>query len=224
MSALVNGSQRLLQIAVNHRPELLRSAMRRSGAIGRRESIRWTSPLASEGYCEYRDSAALLRMGVAGRLKTPLNEFWPARGAVWDALGVASESRPVLVEAKAHIPEAASPGTKASAKSRMLIEASLLAARRYYAPRSKADWAGTFFQYANRLAYQFYLRERNAIDSSLVFLYFTNAVDMEGPACEEEWHGATRLIHALMGLPASLERWRVYHAFLDARLLTDTKG
>jgi hypothetical protein len=219
--SLVNGSQRLLQAAVNRRPELLRSALRRAGAVGRREALRWVSPLAGDSFREYRDSAALQCLGVASRLRTPLGDFWPARGAVWDALGVAGEARPVLVEAKAHIAEAASSPTRASAKSRGLIERSLLAARRYFAPRSKVDWTCTFFQYANRLAYQYYLREHNGIDSSLVFLYFTNAVDMDGPATEEEWHGATRLIHVLMGLPADLRPWRIYEASIDARHLAD---
>src|SRR5690606_11171908 len=100
--------------------------------VGRRETLRWASPLIGEDFCEYRDSMALSRLGLNGRLRVPLNEFWPARGAVWDALGVAGESRPILIEAKAHIPEAASSETKASPKSRELIEASLTAARRYY--------------------------------------------------------------------------------------------
>jgi hypothetical protein len=74
-----------------------------------------------------------------------------------------------------------------------------------------------FYQYANRLAHQYYFRQLNGIESTLVFLYFTNAVDMDGPATEEEWHGAMRLIHTILGLPADLSRFGVYHAFLDAR-------
>lgn len=221
MTASVNGSQRLLQLAVNHRPELLHSALRKCGAVGRRESLCWVSPLATENYCEYRDGAALDKLRLTERIRKPLAEFWPARGCVWDALGVAGESRPVLVEAKAHIPEAASPGTRASEKSRALIESSLAAARRYFAPRSKADWSGLFYQYANRLAYQFYFRELNEVESSLVFLYFTNAVDMDGPATEEEWHGASRLIHAILGLPPDISSFGIYHAFVDARQLAD---
>jgi hypothetical protein len=150
-----------------------------------------------------------------------LAEFWPARGCVWDALGIAGESRPILLEAKAHIPEAVSAGTRASEKSRELIANSLAQARRHFAPRSKAEWTGHFYQYANRLAYQFYLRNLNGLESSLVFLYFTNAVDMDGPATEEEWHGSSRLIHAVLGLPADLSQFGVYHAFVDARQLAD---
>ena len=215
------GSQRLLQLAVNRRPELLKSALRKSCALGRRESVFWVSPLVSDGYCEYRDNTALFKLGIDKNVTVPLKEFWPARGPVWDALAHTDKGRPILIEAKAHIPESASPGTKASAPSRKLIEASLHATRKYLAPKSKSFWIGTFYQYANRLAYQYYLRNLNQIESSLVFLNFTNAVDMDGPATEEEWRGATRLIHAVLGLPPNLEHFGVYHAYIDTKLLTD---
>ena len=125
------------------------------------------------------------------------------------------------MEAKAHIPEAVSGGTKASISSRKLIDRSLAAIRKHLAPRSKTNWAGAFYQYANRLAYQFWPRVLNGIDSSLVFVDFTNAVDMDGPTTEAEWRGAVRMIHAVLGLPANLESFRVYHAYIDARHLTD---
>ncbi|HRY15539.1 MAG: hypothetical protein KDJ31_14095 [Candidatus Competibacteraceae bacterium] len=218
------GSQRLLQLAVNGRPELLQSALRKSGAIDQCESVTWISPLASESYTEYRDQRALDKLELRGKLSKPLREFWPARGPVWDALGVSSKGRPVIVEAKAHIPEAASPGTKAAPKSLELIEQSLQATRKYLAPRASASWTGTFYQYANRLAYQYFLRVLNSLDSSLVFLDFTNAVDMDGPATEEEWRGAIRMIHAVLGLPANLEYFGVYHAFMDARAVADLQS
>ena len=217
------GSQRLLQLAVNRRPELLLSVLKKAGVLQRRQSIEWKSPLASKDYAEYRDNIAMTELGLAKKLQVPLRDFWPARGAVWDALGIMSNDNPVLVEAKAHIPEAASPGTKASPRSRQLIERSLLKTRRHLAPKSKAIWTGTFYQYANRLAHQFFLCELNGIESKLVFLDFTNASDMDGPTTEQEWRGATRMIHAILGLPPSLEQFGVYHAYLDARQLTDTK-
>ncbi len=217
------GSQRLLQLAVNNRPELLQSALRKSGALGRREAVTWKSPLQNDGYQEYRDRAALEKLEIASLINVPLKDFWPSRGAVWDGLAVTSHGRPLLVEAKAHIPEAASPGTKASPKSRQLIEKSLLATRKHLAPRSSAVWTGTFYQYANRLAYQYYLRVLNGFDSSLVFLDFTNAVDMDGPTTVREWRGATRMIHAVLGLRANLEDFGVFHAYIDAGQLTDIR-
>jgi len=214
------GSQRLLQRAVEHRPELLQSALRRSGALGRRDRITWLSPLPPK-YQEFRDVEALRQLGVRDVLRQPLEEFWPSRGPVWDGLGLV-DNVPILVEAKAHIPEAASPATRASSASRLLIEASLNAARRYYAPRTRADWTQVFFQYANRLAHQYFLREKNGIPSRLVFLYFTNATDVDGPVTVEEWRGAIRLLHAQLGLPADLTRFGVFDAFFDARVVMDT--
>jgi hypothetical protein len=211
------GSQRLLQRAVNVRPELLLTALRRASAINSEASIEWKSPLEGQGGREYRDIAALRQLGFADRLKSPLSEFWPARGPVWDALGVASDGTRLLVEAKAHIPEMASPGTASAGTSLALIRQSLEDARRQYAPRSKADWTGTFYQYANRLAFHHFLSRSDALPTRLVFLAFTNASEVDGPASEEEWHGATRLLHAVLGLPADLTAHRCSLAFGRAK-------
>lgn len=215
------GSQRLLQIAVNNRPDLIRSALRRCGGLGRREQIEWVSPLEADAFIEYRDQAAQKLLGIEQQLRVPLSDFWPKRGAVWDGLAIAGDCRPILVEAKAHIPESASPGSKASPTALALIKTSLAQTQRHLAPRSKADWTGVFYQYANRLAYQYYLRVLNGIDSSLIFVDFTNAVDVDGPTSVAEWRGATRLMHAVMGLPADLGGFSVYHAYIDAHQLMD---
>jgi len=214
------GSRRWLQIAVNRKSNLLLGALRRSGAIAPRISVEWSSPLEDEGFREYRDRVALAKAGIV-ELKEQLDSFWPARGPVWDAVGVTSDSRPLFVEAKAHIPEAASAGTRASTTSRALIDQSLLRARRFYAPKSKAVWSDLFYQYANRLAHHYFLRQVNGVPSILVFLYFLNADDMLGPMSEAEWHGAVRLIHAVLGVPADLRPQGVFDVFLDARLLQD---
>ncbi len=214
------GSQRWLQIAINRKPQLLLSALRRSGAIGPRASVAWHSPLEADAFREYRDRAALAKAGITD-LKKSLDSFWPARGPVWDAIGITSDGAPVFIEAKAHIPEAASPATRASAASRELIDRSLIEARRFYAPRATAVWSNLFYQYANRLAYQYFLRRLNGVSSTLAFLYFLNADDMLGPMSEEEWHGAVRLIHAVLGVPKDLRSYGVFDVFLDARLLQD---
>ena len=214
------GSQRWLQIAVNRRPQLLLSALRRSGAIGPRVSVAWHSPLEGDDFREYRDRAALGKAGIAS-LTRPLDSFWPARGPVWDAIGITSEGSPLFVEAKAHIHEALSSATSASTESRALIERSLIEARRFYAPRATAVWSNLFYQYANRLAYQYLLKRLNEVPSTLVFLYFVNADDMLGPMSEEEWHGAVRIIHAVLGVPKDLTPHGVFDVFLDVRLLQD---
>jgi hypothetical protein len=215
------GSQRWLQFAVNQTPELLDSALRRAGAISRRDSVEWRSPLVSDGFCECRDGEALRRLGLDMLPNRKLADFWPNRGPVWDALGVSKQGLRILVEAKAHIPEAVSPPSKANDAALAVIRASLDEARRFYAPRSKADWSSVFYQYANRLAFHYFLSRTNDVASRLVFLDFCNATDMGGPETEAEWRGATRLIHAQLGLPADLSEHGVFHAYLDVRHLTD---
>jgi hypothetical protein len=219
------GSQKWLQIAVNRKPGLLLEALRESGALSQGTELRWTSPLendANKSFQEYRDNEALRKAGIqVSGLNKPLKEFWPKRGPVWDAIGVTSEGVSLFVEAKAHIPEAASPSTKASPESLKLIKKSLEDARRWYAPKGTADWSCHFYQYANRLAYQYFLKRLNGIPSALVFLYFLNDADMHGPTSVEEWCGAAHLIHAVLGAPKDLKSYGVYHAFLDTKLLRD---
>lgn len=214
------GSQKWLQIAVNRRPQLLSAALHRSGALPLRTTVTWYSPLESENFREYRDGAALERAGInTGALKKSLREFWPDGGPVWDGIGITSEGQPIFLEAKAHIPEAASGGSKASDESLKLIEQSLAQARHFYAPRATATWSKLFYQYANRLAYQYFLRNENEIPSTLVFLYFVNADDMLGPMSEAEWNGAVRLIHAALGLRMDLTQHGIFDAFLDVKHL-----
>src|SRR5690606_33336190 len=125
-------------------------------------------------------------------------------------------------EAKAHIPEAVSPSSGAKNQVSVdLITSALGQAKNHYGPRGRGTWGSVFYQYTNRLAYQYFLRQLNDIPSSLVFLYFTNAADMDGPSTEQEWHGAIRLMHAVLGIPSDLSNHGVHHAFVDARLLLD---
>ena len=213
------GSQRFLQVVISQHPDLLQQALQKAGAVRESENVSWTSPLEKDQFKEFRDLAALEKIGVTNSIKYPLNKFWPQRGPVWDATGITNSGSPILVEAKAHIPEMASPASGASPKSLELIEKSLEAAKKHYAPRSNSVWSGTFYQYANRLAHQYYLQQLNNIPSILVFLNFINATEMDGPSSELEWKGAIRLLHAVLGLPKNLERHNIYHASIDANLV-----
>jgi hypothetical protein len=218
-----HGSRYLLRKAVNQQPELLRSALRESGAVGPIEIVAWQSPLVDDArgkYREYKDGAAIRLLGLEKRIRAPLANFWPSRGSVWDALGTASDERPLLVEAKAHIPEAVSRISASSTSSINLIGKGLALARKRYTRKSRVDWTAPFYQYANRLAHQFWLREQNGVKSSLVFLYFLNATQRNGPASKLEWQGVIRLIHGVLSLPADLAHFGVYDAFMDARQLS----
>ena len=217
----IAGSQRWLQVAVIKAPALLDCAFRTAGVIADSDSVEWVSPLADDGFAECRDGEALRRLGIGRLPNRPLSDFWPSRGPVWDALGKSIQGRLILVEAKAHIPEAASPGSKASEASLKRIRKSLEEARRYYAPKATAEWSGQLYQYANRLAFQYFFASVNALPTRLVFLDFYNAGDVQGPESEAEWRGATRLIHALLGLPADLRAKGVFHAYVDASAMAD---
>jgi hypothetical protein len=159
-------------------------------------------------------------LGIESLPQRSIAEFWPRRGPVWDAVGSTHfENTKILVEAKAHIAEAASPGSKASETSLKLIKRSLTEARKCYAPRASADWHLHFYQYANRLAFQFLFSKLNSLNTKLVFLDFINDKQMGGPVSEAEWQGATRLIHAVLGLPADLRQHGVFHAYVDVERL-----
>ena len=215
------GSQRWIQIAVNRRPEVLLRSLRRSGAVSTNGTVTWGSPLEAEGFRQYRDGVALTKAGIQKLPIRALREFWPPRGPVWDAIGTTSDGRAIFVEAKAHIPEAASPACQASEGSVPLILQSLEEARRAYAPKATAMWSGLFYQYANRLAHHYLVNRVNRVPSALVFLYFVNAQDMRGPTSACEWKGASRLLHAALGLPAHLDAHGVFDAYLDVRQLAD---
>lgn len=199
---------------------LLDVALRAALKLRSHVSVEWRSPLRRNGFKEYRDSKALSLLGIRALPKRSLSDFWPARGPVWDALGTTSDGQFIFVEAKANIPEAASPGSKANVASLTKIQRSLAEARRYYAPRATADWSRTFYQYANRLAHHYLIGRVNGLQSHLVFLYFTNAPDVE-PASEMEWRGAIRLLHAALGIRSAGPGDGVHNLFLDAAPLAD---
>jgi len=215
------GSQRWLQIAVTHAPDVLRQALIVSGAITSDEDVEWSAPLASEGFAEPRDGEALRKAGISELPVRSLAEFWPQRGPVWDAVARVGNLASLFLEAKAKVREAASPPSKASPKSLKKIQAALQEARSFYAPESTADWHGVFYQYANRLAHHYLVCQVNRRDSRLVFLYFLNAQDVRGPKSIAEWQAVTNLIHAALGLPPELHRHRVHHAYVDVEALVN---
>src|SRR5687767_14622421 len=130
------------------------------------DKIVWLSPLASDAYAEYRDDVMLSKIGARPGA-VPLSGFWPARGPQWDALGRTSRGEPLLVEAKAHIPELLSPRTRATGRSLSTIRAALARVKRAVGSRAEADWSTTYYQYTNRLAHLYLLRTLNRIPACL---------------------------------------------------------
>ena len=80
------GSQKWIQLLVNQAPHLLDRAIARHLNFSPLDKIVWLSPLARDGYAEYRDETFLSRIQALPD-KAPLSGFWPVRGPQWDALG-----------------------------------------------------------------------------------------------------------------------------------------
>lgn len=207
------GSQKWIQLLVNQVPHLLDRAIAQHLSFSATDKIVWLSPLAADDYAEYRDETFLSRIEAHADV-APLSAFWPVQGPQWDALGRTSRGEPLLVEAKAHIPELLAAPTQATGRSLNLIRASLDRVKRFIGSRAAADWSGIYYQYTNRLAHLYFLRHLNRIPAYLVFVYFLNDAEMRGPTTAEEWVGAIRLMHAHLGIDEA----RLAKAFAGAMI------
>jgi hypothetical protein len=173
-----HGSLKNLQVAINVKKECLDAEI--SKVIGKQMKIDWKSPLRSDDYAEYRDEDFLRKLKISNnKVEYPLSNFWPDNGPQWDALGV-SDDEIILVEAKANIPEMVSPGTGAkNSQSIKKIKNSLNEVKKYLSVSDTIDWTGTFYQYVNRIAHLYYLREKNQIKTHLLFIYFINDITVK---------------------------------------------
>lgn len=192
------GSQKWIQKLVNDRPEILNSQIWSTLNFPEKEDIQWLSPLKRDNYAEYRDQAFLNLLGVKLD-KMPLAQFWPERGPQWDALGKSSGGKLLLVEAKSHISELISKSKAQDEASMKKIQESLEETGRYLNSRVNAAWSESFYQYTNRLAHLYLLR-KNELPAYLVYVYFLNDTEMEGPATFYEWEGAIKLLNSRLGI------------------------
>lgn len=203
------GSLKWIQEAIERSPQILQP----SGF----PEIEWVSPLAEDNYAEYRDEAFLARLGL-GHLSANLKRFWPQKGPQWDALGVTA-SGPVLVEAKAHISEFLSPPSQAGLHSRKQIDEAFAAVRADLGVIRGADWAELYYQYANRLAFLWWLRE-NGVDAKLLFVSFIGDSEMNGPRHAETWDAAFDSASYALGLPKRNRlSSHIYHVMPDIQSL-----
>ncbi|NUR19676.1 MAG: hypothetical protein HOQ12_09115 [Gemmatimonadaceae bacterium] len=211
------GSQRWLQLAVNRAPQTIDVPLREAVGADGNASVTWISPLAGQGYQEYRDQGFVDQLDL--KLEKSLGDFWPLRGPMWDGPARVGEAR-VLVEAKAHMVEMMSGDSRASEKSKMQIEEALQAVRQELAPRNTLQWSlwnGPFYQYANRLAHLHFLRGNAKADVHLVYIYFLNAPGVDTVRTVEEWRGAIKLIDAYMGLGRHRLQQYVHKIFVDVK-------
>lgn len=193
------GSLKWIRVAVNETPDLFNLRIASVSAIPKDDKIEWVSPLQDDEYAEYRDQDFLDRLGIH-LPKTSLKEFWPNLGPQWDALGKTRNGRIILLEAKANIPEVISPATGAGSKSRILIEKSISETQAFLGIDQDIPWTEKLYQYTNRLAHLYLLRELNGIDAHLVFAYFIGDYDVNGPKTVEEWKATLTVAKKVLGL------------------------
>ena len=213
-----HGSLKNLQVVINEKKKYLDAEI--SKVIGKQMKINWRSPLQSDDYAEYRDEDFLEKLGILNKMKYSLSNFWPKKGPQWDALGV-SNVEIVLVEAKANIPEMASSGTGAKKpQSIKKIRNSLDEVKKYLSVSDSIDWTGTFYQYVNRIAHLYYLREKNKIKAHLLFIYFINDITVHGPKTKDEWLGAIQTMECYLGLSKKHKlREYIHDIFIDVNAL-----
>ncbi len=210
-----HGSLKDLQVAINVKKNYLDAEI--SKVIGKQMKVDWKSPLKADDYAEYRDEDFLKKLGILNKMEYPLINFWPDNGPQWDALGVSGDEI-ILVEAKANTPEMVSSGTKAGIDSRRKIENSLDELKKYLSVSDSIDWTVTFYQYVNRIAHLYYLREKNKIKAHLLFIYFINDVSVNGPKTKDEWLGAIQTMECYLGLAKKHKlRKYIHDVFIDVK-------
>lgn len=192
------GSQKWVQMIINEKPEFLNNEIRTKLNLLKDEDIQWLSPLKCDEYAEYRDQKFVDKLGVSLK-RIPLANFWPKNGPQWDALGKSSSGKLFLVEAKSHIPELISTMQAKDHGSKTKILKSLDKTKRFLNIKAEPDWSRPFYQYANRIAHLYLLRQ-NELPAYLVFTYFINDLEMDGPTTKNEWKGAITLLHSYLGI------------------------
>ena len=214
----IKGSQKWIQKLVNEKPDLLNSLIRTQINFPVTDTITWHSPLAEDGFAEYQDQAFLNLLGIK-LPKVSLSDFWPSKGPVWDGLGKSKTGKVFLVEAKSHISEALSPGTGAGVKSLRKIKKSLDETKSFLNSTSEHDWTSTFYQYTNRLAHLYLLRALNEVPAYLVFVYFVNDKEMNGPQSIDEWNDAHSLLTSYLGIGRHRLKTYIADIFIDVEML-----
>lgn len=193
------GSLKDIQVLVNNNQSLINNRIKSAIKELNKDEIIWTSPLKADGFAEYRDDDFLINVGLNPE-EINLENFWPNRGPQWDALAKTKNGKIIIVEAKANIPELISPGTKAKKKSKCLIDFSLNETKQFLNITSDKDWSSTFYQYTNRIAHLFFLREKCNKKVYLINIYFIGDKSVSGPQTQEEWKGALNVVKTLLGV------------------------
>lgn len=198
------GSQLQTQIYVNRRRAALDAATVHAAPDLAEARFDWVSPLESDWFTEYRDGAALDRLGL-GHHRNALREFWPSGGPRWDALArveLPTATGVLLVEAKSYVGELHGPGCLASSdRSRTKIASALDATKHCLGVPAQADWLGALYQSANRIAHLHFLRSLG-VPAWLLSLCFV--ADPRSPTSVAEWELGLASVRQRLGFG---DRW-----------------
>jgi hypothetical protein len=199
------GSEYLLQWYRDSEPESLDNAINRA-IEGQTSSIAWlfpTSPKFGE------EPTGISFLSPTHDIKEAWSSFWPSTGnpPSWDGIAQCtspSGSEWVIIEAKANHPEFCSPPSRAGTKSRELICKSFKRTQTHLGVHTAFCWLGTYYQYANRIAFLYFLNVVARVSARLVFVYFTGDQfpdERPCPATIERWNELIRACHLTLGLP-----------------------
>lgn len=196
------GSLKDIQTLINDKQGIINSLLKNKFIDLADEQIIWTSPLANDNFAEYRDDDFLRKVDLDPN-QIMLNNFWPLNGPQWDALAKTNANQIILVEAKANIPELKSAGTNARSTSKEQIELALSNTKNYLRVDDNIEWTNTYYQYANRIAHLYFLREVCRKETFLINIYFVNDTNVNGPQKRQEWESAINILHNELKLPKS---------------------
>jgi hypothetical protein len=235
------GSKLQTQLYVNRqRKELTERVLKALPTLRNREPVlEWVVPLEkpnspdAKPFAEPRDATMLAELKLSS-LKDELAKFWPARGAVWDALAIChfpdGSSGALLAEGKNYPDEmysagtgAGKSGTPAALASRHQIERAIAWVQgRLQLPLDVSRWldplypekpSSSLFQTANRIAYAVWLQS-HAVDAWVCHLLYLND-PLHHPTSFPVWKEGLARADRELGVDM-LELPFVGHAWLDA--------
>jgi len=213
-----HGSLKDIQVLVNKNQDLIDNIIKKEFPEMIYENIYWKSPLEVDDFAEYRDNDFIDIIGLDHN-EIKLQEYWPERGPQWDALATTSGSRIILVEAKANIPEIVSPPSSAGPKSKAQVDQSLKETKIALGIKNNVDWSGKFYQFTNRLAHLYFLRELHKEPAYLINIYFIGDKSVSGPETIGEWKAALQVLYSYLGLKHHKLNKYMANIYIDVTLL-----
>jgi len=199
-----SGSQLQVQLYIAKRTGALSRAVLGTLEIPSDEArIEWVAPLKKRRFVEPMDEAFLDALGLTFHVPE-LASFWPKSGPRWDALGILRHPDRsdgyLLVEGKSYLEEVYGSGCQAvDPESVERIMSSLHSARQWFSVSQDSDWLGRLYQYGNRLAHVYFLRERLGKEAILVNLYFLDDVTRPYPTSRESRESGLKVIKRELG-------------------------